>query len=48
MNRLMKWVKNNVEESQNSELVQVIKAIGNDTIKVATTADSLHQTALQS
>ncbi len=30
-----------------TELVQVIKAIGNDTKKVATTAESLHQTAVQ-
>ncbi|MBO0587146.1 hypothetical protein [Sporosarcina sp. E16_8] len=30
-----------------TEPVQVIKAIGDDTIKVATTAESLHQTALQ-
>ncbi|KAA0966037.1 chemotaxis protein [Sporosarcina sp. ANT_H38] len=30
-----------------TELVQVIKVIGNDTKKVATTAENLHQTALQ-
>ncbi|WP_318616900.1 globin-coupled sensor protein [Sporosarcina sp. YIM B06819] len=30
-----------------TELIKVIKAIGNDTKKVATTAESLHQTALQ-
>jgi len=34
-------------ETDVSALVQVIKEIGNDTKKVAATADSLHQTALQ-
>jgi len=34
-------------EGDVTELVQVIKAIGTDTKKVATTAESLHQTALQ-
>ncbi|WP_432362284.1 protoglobin domain-containing protein [Sporosarcina sp. UB5] len=34
-------------ETDVTELVQVIKEIGNDTKKVAATADSLHQTALQ-